>query len=151
MATDEAWAGETVELTGDVANATTVLADATGLSLTIPAAGLYAFRFWVVFQTSGTAVGILLSVNGPAQSLLAVTTNTPQSVSQVVHSAYRAYDGGAASGGTDAANSNFLALIDGMVQATASGTLIVRFAAEVAGTATVKAGSCGRIRRLDNP
>lgn len=152
MPADAAWAGETVDLDSDQVNSATALADATGLSLTVPAAGLYVFKFWVVFQTAATTTGIQLSVNGPAQSLLVFWAVAPTSLTAWSVSVRRIYDSGAATTGIDTANANTLAKIDGVVRATASGTLIVRFGSEVGGSnVTIKIGSGGWIRRMDNP
>lgn len=134
----------TVRLTADRATTLTAYQDATGLSFAVTAGQFYSFYFWVMFQTAATTTGLNLSLNAPANNFLVFNVDTPTSATARTLSNRRAVNTGATATAIDAANANTLAVIRGTINPTASGTLIVRFASEIAGSnVTVKAGSSG--------
>ncbi len=127
-----------------VSSAQGFLAGAPELAFALTAEVLYAFKFWVVFQTSTINCGILLSVEAPNASLLVFHVETPTSLSAKANSNQRAQNGGAATTGIDTANANTLATIEGVVSLSVDGALMVRFMPEAgAGTARIMPGSCG--------
>jgi len=138
-------------LGSDVSNSTTSLADATGLSFSVKNGVSYRFRFWVVFQTAATTTGCSLSVNAPSTSLLAYRVEIPTSASASVLGFKRAVNTATTGTDVDSATSNLLAFIEGVLVPSADGTLIVRFASEVAASnCTIKAGSNGDLIALSN-
>ena len=138
----------TVRLTADATNSTTALADATGLSFAVSAGAFYAFQFLVMFQTEGTASGIKLAANAPANSYIVYNISTPLTATTATLSNRRAVNTGAATASIDAANANTLAVFDGLLAPTAAGTLILRFASETTTIARIKAGSAGVLYTL---
>lgn len=135
-----------VVLAADVTNNNGVantIADITGLSFAVNSGNTYWFRFQINYTAAATTTGSRWSVDGPTTSLLsyrsiyALTTTTQTTNHGVV-----AYNSPAASNASSAATTGNIALIEGFITPTANGTLIGRFASEVAGSAIVaKAGS----------
>ncbi len=128
-----------VVLNANRSNTTTSFADATGLSLAVPATGYYSFRAIVIFYTAATTTGIGLAMNGPSTSYLAYRTSIPttgvqgtdaEMVEHVV-----AWDTGTATTGIDASSTRRVATIEGGFYASATGTLVVRFKSEVSTSA----------------
>ena len=136
-----------VRLTADRTNATTTLADATGLSFSVTSGLFYMFDFNIIFQSNTTTTGIKFAVNGPTNNFFVINKIIPVSLvaNQAGQSERVVNTSATASSGVDTVNANLLARIRGSINPTANGTLIVRFAAETTGTVTVKAGSMGLI------
>jgi hypothetical protein len=120
-------------------------ADVTGLTASVAANTTYVFEAYIIWQSSNTAEGIGLAVNGPASPTLLVShaaVNAAVSYYPVIKVA-TAYDTGAlittGAGATDRA-----AHVRGVITTGASsGTFAIRFRAETGGgsSATVKTGS----------
>lgn len=141
-------------LTSDVTNnngTANTIADVTGLSFSVLAGKLYIFEFQIVYTAAATATGSRWSISGPASPTylnyrseysLTTTTTTRNAVLQ-------AYDLPAASNATSAATGNNWAEIYGVIQPSADGTVIARFASEVASSAIVaKVNSFVRYRQI---
>jgi hypothetical protein len=140
-------------LASDVTNNNAVanaIADITGLSFAVVAGETYWFRFVIHYTAAATTTGARFAVNGPAFSFLGLTSSTPlvntaQSTDSISTTNASAYDVPAtanASSPTATAGQTQVAIIEGVIRPSASGTLIARFASEVASSAIVaKAGS----------
>lgn len=141
-------------LTSDVTNNNAVansIADVTGLSFSVLAAKLYWFEFHIVYTAAATTTGSRWSISGPAaptyldytsEYSLTTTTTTRNALLQ-------AYDVPAASNATSAATGNNWARIIGVIQPSVDGTVIARFASEVASSAIVaKINSFVRYRQI---
>lgn len=118
------------------------LQDVTGLSFAVNAGETYYFKFTVNYTAAATGTGSRWTINGPAApSLLSYSaiytlTATTQSVN---YSA--AYQLPAASNATSLTAGN-IAIVEGYVQPSVTGTIQLQFASEVASSAIVaKAGS----------
>jgi hypothetical protein len=123
--------------------------DVTGTALSLASGATYRFMFGVVFQTAAITTGIKLTINGPSQSLLAYKVDIPITADLDVVGYRRAYQSGTIGTAVDAADSNLYAIVQGVVVTTASGSLVLRVATEVAGSAvTVKAGTVGEAVRF---
>lgn len=128
---------------GDVNNSTTSMADVTGLSFAVTNGSTYAFKFYVMFNTAATTTGIALSMNGPTTTLLGWDVFIAAASQTLFYQSRVAYDAGTASPDRGSGSQN-VAIIDGIIIPSASGTLIVRFASEVGSSqVTVLAGSSG--------
>lgn len=136
---------QTSSLTGDVANANATAntyMDVTGLSFPVVSGKTYYFRFWIRYTAAATTTGSRWSINGPTTSFLlydcrwTLTTTTYQ---QLLYQT--AYNTGTVTT-SSASTTNNIAIIEGTITASASGTVIARFASEVASSAiTAKIGS----------
>lgn len=136
-----------VVLASDVTNSNATantIADVTGLSFSVTAAQTFFFRFSIDYTAAATTTGSRWSINGPAsptrlsyQSRYALTTTT-----ETLNHGVTAYDTPAASNASSAATTGNRAIIEGFITPSANGTVIARFASEVASSAIVaKAGS----------
>jgi hypothetical protein len=136
----------TVVLGSDVTNnnaSANTIADVTGLSVSVTSGLTYWFRACVMYTAAATTTGSRWSINGPAitslyyRSEYSLTTTT-----RTTNEGLSTYDVPAASNATSAATTSNVAIVEGVLTPSASGTLIVRFASEVSSSAIVaKAGS----------
>lgn len=145
---------ETLVTTADVANSTTTFADITGLSFAVVANKTYIFEAWLIFQSSTSTVGIKVAGNGPASpTAFVLNAHIPINITLYASDsmlASRAYDTGTPSVSVDTINANLLCEVRGILRNGASaGTFALRFAAEAAGTVTIKAGSVLRYKQVD--
>jgi hypothetical protein len=143
-----------VRLLADVANAhatpNTIL-DVTGLAFPVLANKLYEFEFNILYTAAATTTGSRWSISGPAtptflnyQSEYSLTTTTTTR-----NALLQAYDAPAACNVTSAALGNNWALIKGVIQPSAAGNVIARFASEITVSAiTAKIGSFVRFRQV---
>jgi hypothetical protein len=140
--------GAVVKLSADLSAFTaTALADATGLSFALTSGRFYSFQFWIRFSTAATTTGAQFAINAPANSYLVYRTETSLTAAAAGAPTFRtarAVNIGTASASADSINGNLLCVIQGMIQPSANGTLIVRAGTEIANSGvTVRAGSCG--------
>lgn len=125
--------------------------DVTGLSFPVLAGKKYHFKFVIFYTAAATTTGSRWTINGPAFTMLnyiseySLTTSTSTRNGQQT-----AYDMPAASNGTSALTTSNFATIEGIIMPSADGTVIARFASEVAASAIVaKAGSTVFYQQLD--
>lgn len=147
LATLQASQVQVVSINGDVTNATTTLADATGLGAALTSGRRYLGQFHVRFQVNNVLGGLALSLNGPTMTeAIQAAIRIPSALGTVTVGTLRAFDVITATTGIDLTNTDTLAVIEFSCRPSADGTLQVRFArGGVAGTATVRAGSMGII------
>ena len=118
------------------------IADVTGLSFSVTSGVRYWFRFVIPYSSAQTTTGSRWAINGPATptALNYTSQYTLTTTSQTVNSA-TAYDVPAASSSTSMTVGN-VAVIEGVIQPSANGTVIARFASEVSSSAvTALAGA----------
>ncbi|MFO0702701.1 MAG: hypothetical protein U0514_02375 [Candidatus Andersenbacteria bacterium] len=132
-----------VTLGADVTNATTAYANVTGLAFPVTSGTLTSFQCTIYFTTNATTTGSRWSINGPATTALMYQSEyTLTATTSTRNAMVQAYDSPGAANATSAAGAN-LAVISGYVLPSASGTVTVRDASEVAvaGGNVAKAGS----------
>jgi len=140
----------TTDVTNNNASANT-MQDITGLSFPVTSGKTYWFRFVILFTSAASANGNRFSINGPATSFLAYQSLQILSTSSagLNISGMTSYDLPA----TSSASSPIVGgspWLEGIATFSASGTLIGRFASELANTAIVaKAGSVVYYKQLD--
>jgi hypothetical protein len=127
------------------------IADVTGLSFAVTSGNKYWFRFVIWYTAAATTTGSRWAINGPATTLLAYKTNLGLSAAGTAGTDVMtdvnqaAYDSPAASNATSptsTAGQANIAIIEGLIQPSANGTVVARFASEVSASAIVaKAGS----------
>ncbi len=132
---------QTSILASDVVNSTVTIADVTGLSFAVATGSTYKFKFFLTFTSAATTTGARFSINGPASTTMAFNRN--QSLTTTTSSAtygYEAYDTPAAATATSQTTTSNTCVIEGIIKTGGtSGTVIARFASEVAASAiTVK-------------
>ena len=136
---------QTTVLAADVTNANAsanTIADVTALSFAVTSGSKYWFRFVIPFTSAATTTGSRWSINGPAApTLLNYTSHyTLTATSETVNFA-TAYDIPAAASASSLTAGN-VAIIEGIIIPSATGTVIARFASEITVSAIVaKAGA----------
>jgi hypothetical protein len=128
-----------VMLSSDQTVNATSYADITGLSVSLLANKRYWFKFVIVTTSVSTSTGAGWSINGPAFTNLQYYSWYPSSTTAAQYNnAVSSYDSGTTTGNNAVRG---LAMIEGTVDTSASGTLIGRFRSENTNTVTAKAGS----------
>lgn len=132
-------------LAADVTNnngTANTIADVTGLSFPVTSGKKYRFRFKIQYTAAATTTGSRWSINGPGGTMRYSSQYSLTTTSATFNEGLSAHDTPAASNATSAATGANLATIEGFYEASATGTVIARFASEVASSAIVaKAGS----------
>lgn len=134
-------------LAADVTNNNAVantIADVTALSFPVTAGNKYQFKFFIPYTAAATTTGSRWSINGPASPtfLAYLSRYSLTATTETVNHGMVGYDVPAASNASSAATTGNLAIIEGLIIPSANGTVIARFASEVASSAIVaKAGA----------
>jgi len=142
---------ERLRATADQSTTGTAFVNSTYLVFDAPANARILFMFYVIFQTAAVTTGIKLSVNCPSGYVICCyNTRIPTSTSAWTFGMQRAPNTGVATTGIDLANTNTLAIVEGvLITGATAGTLCLSFASEVSGSSvTIKAGSIGLISRV---
>ncbi len=144
-----------VVLTSDVTNnnATANTAqDITGLTFSVTAGETYYFRFSIDYTAQAATTGARFMVNGPASpTRLSYQTRIPSGgTTESMAHGVNSYDLPSAAVTASPTVNGQIALIEGFITPSASGSVIARFASEISGSAIVaKAGSiCQWVRVL---
>ncbi len=145
---DGTWAvgGETIVILGsDVVNnnaTLNTLQDCTGLSFAVTSGVRYRFRATINYTAAAATTGSRWTLNGPTTSELSYMSTYSLSATTNTDNSAVAYSIPAASNLNSANTTGNIATITGVIVPSANGTLVVRFASEVASSAiTCKAGS----------
>lgn len=124
-----------VTLSADVANADATpdtLADVTGLSFDVKSGSKYKFKFYITYTSAATTTGSRWSINGPtATNLDYRSTYSLTATSQTVNEGLASYNLPAAANASSAATASNVAVVEGIIQPSADGTVIARFASEI--------------------
>jgi len=139
-----------IRLTSDVSTTGTGFTNITGLSFTAEANKTYIFEAFLIYTTAATTTGINLAVNGPISpnaivgEWRAYTASTTSALRT-----FNTYDLGTAASGSLSGN-NYAIMNGILVNGSNTGTFVLRFASEVAGSnVTIKAGSILRYRKIE--
>lgn len=125
------------------------IADVTGLSFGVNSGETYWFEFVIPYTSAATTTGSRWSINGPAApTLLNYRSEYTLTATTTTVNSATAYDIPAASNATSLTAGN-VATIWGIIKPSSSGTVVARFASEVASSAIVaKAGATLRWMRV---
>lgn len=128
-----------VTLKADVTNDNVTgdtLEDVTGLSFPVVADQRYWFRFVIHYKAAATTTGSRWSIDGPAVTDLSYQSEYSLSTtSRTVNAGLSAYDEPAAANASSADTDSNMAIIEGFILPSASGTVTARFASEVSESA----------------
>ena len=132
-----------VTLGSDVINSNATantLADVTGLSFTVVAGTTYHFYALIPYTSAASSTGSRWTINAPATTLLSYTSRyTLTATTQTIN--YASAVGIPAASNASSLTNN-IAIIEGVIKPSASGTFIIRFASKTANSAiTAKAGA----------
>lgn len=132
-------------LAADVTNnngTANTIADVTGLSFPVTSGKKYWFRFQIQYTAAATTTGSRWSISGPGGTMRYSSQYSLTTTSATFNEGLSAHDTPAASNASSAATAANLATIEGFYEAAANGSVIARFASEIASSAIVaKAGS----------
>lgn len=134
-----------VVLASDVVNNNAVantIADVTGLSFSVTAGETYHFEFFIPYTSAATTTGSRWSISGPGSpTMLNYTSQYTITATTLTSNYATAYDIPAASNASSLTAGN-IAWLAGIIKPSANGTVIARFASEIANSAiTAKAGA----------
>jgi hypothetical protein len=143
-----------IHLSSDVINnnaSANTIADVTGLSFSVTAGNTYKFYFMIAYTSAATGTGSRWSINGPATTFLYYHSNYSLTTTTVTtNEGLSSYNVPAAANATSAATGSNIAIIEGIIKPSANGTVIARFASEVASSAiTAKTGSFAQYKQIN--
>lgn len=127
------------------------IADVTGLSFPVTSGKTYWFRFHIPYTAAATTTGSRWSINGPTTTFLCYGSEYSLAATTTTRNAnIISYDLPAASNATSAGTTTGnMAVIEGIITPSANGSVIARFASEVASSAiTAKAGAVVHYQEL---
>jgi len=142
------------DVINDDATANTML-DVTGLEFPLTSGKLYDFKFVCQYATNITTNGSRWSIMASAGTAALCTYQSRYSLTattQTLNAHLQAFDSPATANASCPSTTNNLAVIEGVIRANASGSLVARFASELAGPTnfiTCKAGSFVLYRQID--
>lgn len=142
-----------VRLNSDVStNATSCCVDATGLSFGVSSGKVYHFKFLVRWNTTDTVRGIGLTLNGPTTTFLTYDVIYPFDPDDGRIHGRNSYNSATPEVRSPALTNN-LGIIEGLIQPSSDGTLIVRFQMDTpvnpgVNKITIKANSVGFLTEI---
>ena len=133
-------------LTTDLNTVAVALSNATGLGFSVFSGVPYAYQFQVLFRTPATTTGLGLAVTHPA-GVGAYTAKIPHAADgsdSHWEGHGTASDDPIVGTGVQAANTDYLAQVQGVLTPSSNGTIQLRFRTEVANSrVSLRAGSWG--------
>mgnify|MGYP000402669049 FL=1 len=141
-----------VILGSDVINNNAVantLQDVTGLSFPVVNGKTYWFRFFILYTSAATTTGSRWTINTPSFSTLTYKSEyTLTATTITIKQGLQAANLPAACNASSLLNGN-VAIIEGIIDVSANGDIIARFASEIASSSiTAKAGSFVEYREI---
>ncbi len=134
-----------VTLAADVTNNNAVantMQDVTGLSFPVVAGETYQFEFFIDYTAAATTTGSRWGINGPSFSRLMLQSSYGLTTTSLTFNQVGAYDQPAAANASTPLTTGNLAYMAGHITPSVDGTVIARFASEIAASAIVaKKGS----------
>lgn len=114
------------------------LADITALKFPVISGKKCRFKFFIIYTAAATTTGARFTINGPAVTTLHYRSEySLTTTSRTVNDGMTTYNQPAAANATSAATGSNSAVVEGVIQPSASGDVIARFASEVASSAIV--------------
>ena len=135
-----------VVLSSDFVKAGNTIEDVPGLEFPVVAGETYRFRYMIPYDTSANNVGSRWSINGPAFTRLNFTSSYGNNVTNRVTNNAGNYDEGATSGATSGTGN--VAIIEGVITPSASGSVMARVASENNNPVTAFAGASVEWNRI---
>jgi hypothetical protein len=131
--------------TVDQTSTSTTVANSNTLSFTVAAATYYRFKFTVVFRTAAATTGLKLSVTHPGATVFSAKAEIPNGADGTGSdfSGWITSSGDVVTAtGVQAANTDYIAVVEGVILPSAGGLVRLQFGSEIAGsTVTLRNGS----------
>lgn len=139
-------ASSVVKIDADIADKTTIaVADAAGLLFAVTSGVLYRFAFKVVFQSGVSTTGIKFGLTTPTFTRYAATVRIPFAIdgTGAEFAGPLAVSGDAVvSTAVETINTDYVAIIEGIILPSADGSVQLRYGPEVDATAVrIRSGS----------
>lgn len=126
--------------------------DVTGLSFTATSGVKYEFEAVVIYTAAATTTGSRWAVNGPAATTLHYRSRYSLGVQSITsNEGLTAYDMPSVCNSASAATGSNTAVVQGVIQPSSTGTVVVRFASEISGSAIVAKASFSYLRYRELP
>lgn len=134
-----------IKISADQTNNTTTLSSINGLSLAVVNASYCKFKAVLIFRTAATTTGIRLGITCPAFTVFSAKAEIPMAADGVggdMQGYITSSGDSVLTTAVAAANTDFIAVINGVIKPSANGTLQLQFASEVAlSNAVIRDGS----------
>jgi len=133
-----------VFLPNDVINNNAVantIADISGLSFPVTANTTYQFKFFIVYSSAATTTGSRWGINGPAATFMNYRSHYTLTATSITNNAGLSGYNLPAASSASSLTSNNIAIIEGIIRPSASGTVIARFASEILNSAVTAVAS----------
>jgi hypothetical protein len=139
-----------VKLASDITSTSSTPANAGALNFPVTAGTYYKFRFVVVFNSSDAGTGIKLGLTAPAFTVFSATADIPNAADGT-GSRYQGWitasGDDVTSQGVQATGTDYIAMIEGVLVPSASGTLQLTFGSANSNQVTIRQGSLATIER----
>jgi len=120
----------------------------TGLSFAVTSGVYYRFRFHILYSSSATSIGIKIGLTTPAftrfGAIVRVLAGSSSNLGEHT-GAITASGGSVVTPNVVTINTNYVAVIEGVLLPSANGTLMVQYASEATTAVTMKQGSSGEL------
>ena len=127
------------------ANTTVTLANTTGLSFAVVNGTTYKFRGLIVFRSAATTTGIKVGITVPNFTVFSASVFAPVAADGTAggfHGWLTSSGDSVTATGVQAANTDYIATVEGVIVPSANGTVQLQHASEVAGSGvTIRRGS----------
>lgn len=121
------------------------IADVTDLSFDVLSGVKYRFKFYITYTAQAGTTGSRWCINGPATSILFYQSDYPSSTTaRAFNNSLSTYNVPTGVSGASGTNSN-IAIIEGIITPSANGTVIARFASEIANSAIIALASASYV------
>ena len=134
-----------VKITVDQTSSLATLGDVTGLVIPVVAGTYYTFSFGLIFRTAALTTGIGLGLTFPAATVFAASVGIPfasDGTGGQWHGVLTSSGDSVLSIGVQAPNTDYLAVVEGIIVPSAPGNVQLRYRSGVAASlVTARAGS----------
>ena len=136
-------------LTADETGATTATLANTSLNFAVTNGVYYAFRFYCLWRSTVATVGLKLGLTTPTFTVFGATVRiliAADGVGAELQGAITTSGDSVIGTAAVAINTDYVSVIEGVILPSATGTLMVQYAAEATGaTVTMRNGSAGEL------
>ena len=147
--TGAAGGAQYVRMQDDMATsvATTALFTASGCTFAVTSGNKYAFKFWALWRCNVTTNGFKVGLNFPAAIVVAANARIPTSATAQTLGLITASGQSVTGTATPTSGTTYQALVEGIIEPSASGNLVLMWGNELATTAAVqlRRGTGGRL------
>lgn len=131
-------------------SASSPLQTATNMAFALLPNSTYTFKFWVIFRSASSSNGIRIGLTFPSVYRFSASVEIPVTADGTggTHQGYLTFSGDAVIGtAVQAANTDYVAIVEGIIRVSIAGNLQLVFASENSGTTvTIREGTSGQLQ-----